>query len=44
VVAGLIMNVSEFILNVPVAGARMEAELKAISLPPPGAAPLRSSR
>ena len=36
VVAGLIMNVSELILNVPVAGARMEAELKAINLPPPG--------
>jgi len=36
VVAGLIMNVSEFIFNVPVAGGRMEAELKAINLPPPG--------
>ena len=36
VVAGLIMNVSEFIFNVPVAGARMEAELKAINLPAPG--------
>lgn len=35
-VAGLIMNVSEFILNVPVAGARMEAELRALNLEPPG--------
>ena len=29
--AGLIMNVSEFILNVPVAGAQMETELAAQS-------------
>jgi hypothetical protein len=34
--AGLIMNVSEAILNIPVAGARMEAELKALNLAPPG--------
>jgi hypothetical protein len=32
--AGLIMNVSEFVLNVPVAGAQMEAELAARNLPP----------
>jgi len=31
--AGLIMNVSEFILNVPVAGAQMDAELLARNLP-----------
>ncbi len=33
-VAGLIMNVSEFILNVPVAGAQMTRELAALNLPP----------
>jgi hypothetical protein len=32
--AGLIMNVSQFILNVPVAGAQMEKELRALNLPP----------
>ena len=32
--AGLIMNISEFILNLPVAGAQMEAELAALNLPP----------
>lgn len=32
--AGLIMVISEFILNVPVAGAQMEAELRALNLPP----------
>ena len=32
--AGLIMNVSEFILNLPVAGAQMETELAAHNLPP----------
>lgn len=32
--AGLIMVVSEFILNVPVAGAQMEQELVARNLPP----------
>lgn len=32
--AGLIMVVSEFVLNVPVAGAQMEAELRALNLPP----------
>ena len=31
--AAVIMNVSEFILNVPVAGAQMEAELAARNLP-----------
>lgn len=35
-VAGLVMNVSEAILNIPVAGARMEAELQALNLAPPG--------
>ncbi len=32
--AGLVMNISETILNVPVAGAQMEAELVARNLPP----------
>ena len=32
--AGLIMNISEFILNVPVAGAQMDAELLSHNLPP----------
>jgi hypothetical protein len=32
--AAVIMNVSEFILNVPVAGAQMAAELSARNLPP----------
>ncbi len=35
-VAGLIMNVSEFILNVPVAGAQMDKELAALNLQPVG--------
>jgi hypothetical protein len=34
VAAGVIMNISEFILNVPVAGAQMEAELASHNLPP----------
>lgn len=34
--AGLIMNISQTILNVPVAGAQMEAELAAHNLPPVG--------
>ena len=34
VAAGVIMNVSEFILNVPVAGAQMDAELASHNLPP----------
>lgn len=34
--AGLIMNISEFILNVPVAGAQMDAELLSHNLPPVG--------
>ncbi len=38
VAAGLIMNISEFILNVPIAGAQMEAELAARNLPPVGTA------
>lgn len=33
-VAGLIMNVGEFILNVPIAGAQMDAEFAARNLPP----------
>lgn len=32
--AGLIMNVSQFILNVPVAGAQMDQEFAARNLPP----------
>ena len=32
--AGLIMNVSQFILNVPVAGAQMDKEFAARNLPP----------
>ena len=36
--AGLIMNISEFILNIPVAGAQMEAELASHNLPPVGTA------
>jgi hypothetical protein len=35
-VAGLIMNVSEFILNVPVLGAQMEEDFKAHNITPPG--------
>jgi hypothetical protein len=35
-VAGLIINVSESILNVPVLGTQMEAALKARNLPPVG--------
>ena len=38
VVAGLIMTVSEFVLNDPVAGAQMTAELAARNLPPVGGA------
>jgi hypothetical protein len=33
-VAGLIMNVSEFLLNVPIAGAQMNQEFAARNLPP----------
>ena len=36
--AGLIMTVSEFVLNEPVAGAQMTAELAARNLPPVGGA------
>lgn len=32
--AGLIMNISEFVLNVPVAGEQMNAEFAARNLPP----------
>jgi len=37
VVAGLIMNISEFVLNVPIAGAQMDSELVAHNLAPVGA-------
>ena len=33
-VSGLIINVGEFLLNIPVLGARMEAEMAARNLPP----------
>lgn len=32
--AGVVMNISEFVLNVPVAGDQMNAELAARNLPP----------
>ena len=32
--AGLVMTISEFILNVPIAGAQMDQELAARNLPP----------
>ena len=32
--AGVVMNISEFVLNVPVAGEQMNAELAARNLPP----------
>ena len=35
-VAGLVMNVSEFIMTVPVLGTRMQAELTNHNLPPMG--------
>jgi hypothetical protein len=35
-VAGLVMNISQSILNVPVLGAEMDAELAALNLPAPG--------
>ena len=34
VAAGLVMNISEIILNVPIAGAQMDQELAARNLPP----------
>lgn len=34
--AGLVMNISETILNVPIVGPQMEAQLKAMNLPPIG--------
>ena len=34
--AGLIINIGETILNIPVLGAQMEAALKALNLPPVG--------
>lgn len=36
IAAGIVMNISEFILNQPVAGARMNAELASHNLPPVG--------
>ena len=35
-IAGLIINVSEYILNVPLFGTEMDAALKALNLPPVG--------
>ena len=35
-VAGLIINISETILNVPVLGAQLEASLRSMNLPPVG--------
>ena len=34
--AGLIINISEFILNMPVAGKQMDEAMKALNLTPPG--------
>jgi hypothetical protein len=36
IVAGLVMNVSQFILTVPVLGTQMQAELRKRTLPPMG--------
>lgn len=33
-VAGLILNIGEFVLNVPVAGAQMDAAISRLGLPP----------
>ena len=38
--AGLIINISESILNIPVMGAQMEAAMKALNLPPVGMGPI----
>ena len=38
VAAGVIMNISEFILNVPVVGAQVEAEMALRNLPEPSGA------
>ena len=38
--AGLIINISESILNIPVLGAQMEAALRALNLPPVGNGPI----
>jgi len=37
-IAGLLINISETILNIPVLGAQFEASLKALNLPPVGGA------
>ena len=36
VVAGVIMNISEYLLNGPIAGAQMNQEFAALNLPPVG--------
>jgi len=38
--AGLIINISETILNIPVLGAQSEAAMKALNLPPVGTGPI----
>jgi len=38
--AGLIINISETILNIPVLGAQFEAAMKALNLSPPGNGPI----
>jgi len=38
--AGLIINISETILNIPVLGAQFEAAMRALNLPPPGNGPI----
>jgi hypothetical protein len=38
--AGLIINIGESILNIPVLGAQLEAAMKALNLPPVGMGPV----
>jgi hypothetical protein len=38
--AGLIINVGESILNIPLLGAQMEAAMRALNLPPVGMGPI----
>src|SRR5262245_66515275 len=38
--AGLIINIGETILNIPVLGAQLEAAMKALNLPPVGMGPV----
>ena len=40
--AGLIINIGETILNIPVLGAQLEAAMKALNLPPVGMGPVVS--